>query len=201
AAIRRQFMGEFRQLGANSRAAAYSIVASYFLQVLAAVALGYRLLQLEVSVYTGLALAVLMVFIGTRLRGFNNIVHECCHFAFCKKREDNVRLGRICAAMNLGCFSDYRDEHMTHHAHVGDYEHDRDLQRIRGLRLEEPLTFRTVARHGLNILTGRHLPYYFGVNLSLRDGGAFLALRVGLIALAFLFLILDPVPALLLVWL
>lgn len=200
-AVRRQFMGQFRGLRRNSRIAAASIVASYFLQIVAAAALGWWVLQFEMSVYTGSAVALLMLFIGTRLRGFNNMVHECCHFAFSERREDNVFLGSICATFILGCFSDYRDEHMTHHSHVGDYEHDRDLQRIRQLRLEDSLTPRTVARHALTILSGRHLPYYLGVNLSSRDGRVFLGMRIALIALAGLFLILDPVPALLLVWL
>jgi fatty acid desaturase len=200
-AVRHQFMREFRRLSASTRVAAKVTVASYFFQILAAIGLGYWLLQLEFSAYVGVGLVVLMLFIGTRLRGFNNIVHECCHFTFCERREDNVLLGSICAALILGSFRDYRDEHMTHHAHVGDYEHDRDLQRIRGLRLEDSLTASTIVRHVFTILSGRYLPYYLSVNLSSRDGRAFLAVKLGLMGLAFLFLVLDPVPAVLLVWL
>lgn len=200
-AVRHQFVREFRRLAVNRRIVAVLIVASYFLQVIAAIGLGWWLLQLPFSGYTAAGVATLMLFIGTRLRGFNNIVHECCHFAFSERREDNVLLGSICAAVILGCFRDYRDEHMTHHAHIGDYEQDRDLQRIRALRIEEPLTPRTVARHAMMVVSGRYLPYYLGVNLSSRDGQAFLVMKAGLIALAVLFLILDPVAAVLLVWL
>ena len=200
-AVRYQFMGEFRRLAVNRRIVAALIVASYFLQVIAAIGVGWWLLQLPFSGYTAAGIAVLMLFIGTRLRGFNNIVHECCHFTFSERREDNVFLGSICAVLILGCFRDYRDEHMTHHAHVGDYEHDRDLQRIRALRIEEPLTPRTLARHALMILSGRYLPYYLGPNLSSRDGPVFLVMKASLIASAVLFLVLDPVAAVLLVWL
>ncbi len=200
-AIRNQFVGEFRRLAPNRRFVAALTVGSYLLQVLAAIGLGCWLLQLPFSGYTAAAIAVLMLFIGTRLRGFNNIVHECTHFAFSERREDNVLLGKISAALILASFRDYRDQHMTHHTHVGDYDHDQDMQRIRTLRLEEPLTPRTMARHVFTIISGRYLPYYLSPNLSARDGRAFQFMKLGLIALASLFLILDPIPALLLVWL
>lgn len=200
-AVRHHFIAEFRRLHAYTPTMARLTVASYFLQVAGAMGLGYWLLQQQFSVFTGAGILALMIYIGTRLRGFNNIVHECCHFAFSSRREDNVVLGSICAIPILGCFRDYRDEHLTHHAHLGDYQHDRDLQRIRDLRLEDPLTLRTILRHTLTILTGRHLPYYLGANLSARDGRVFLAAKLGLIALAVLALALDPVAAVLLVWL
>jgi fatty acid desaturase len=90
---------------------------------------------------------------------------------------------------------------MTHHAYLGDYEHDRDLQRIRDLRIEDSLTRSTILRHALTIATGRHLPYYLGANLSARDGKFYAAAKAGLIALACLFLLVDPLAAILLVWL
>ena len=198
--VRRQFIREFRNLRANSRLVAGFTVASYFLQVLAAVCLGYWLLRLDISAWTAIGIPALMLFIGTRLRGFNNIVHECCHFTFSERRADNVLFGSICAAAILGSFRSYREEHMSHHAHLGDYEHDRDLQRIRELRLEEPLTPSAIARHALRVLSGRHLRYYLSVNLSAQDGRAHLAMKLGLIAAAVLFLAVDPVPALLMVW-
>ena len=176
------------------------IVASYVLQLMSAIGLGYWLLQSPLSLPTGVGLAVLMFFIGTRLRGFNNIVHECSHFAFAQRREDNVLFGSICASLVLGSFRSYRDEHMTHHAHCGDFEKDLDLQGIRGFRLEDPLTPRTILRHVLTPLLGLHLRQYFNVNLSARDGELFRALKIGLIAAAIVFLVLDPLAALLLVW-
>lgn len=176
------------------------IVASYIAQVIAAIGLGYWLLQSPLSFSGGLGLALLVLFIGTRLRGFNNIVHECSHFTFSRRREDNVLLGSISASLVLGTFADYRDEHMTHHAHLGDYDKDLDLRGIRDFRLEEPLTPKTILRHALTPLLGLHLPYYLNVNLSARDGEAYRALKIGLIIAATVFLALDPLAALLLVW-
>ncbi len=184
----------------NTRLISGMIVASYVLQVMATIGLGYWLLQQSLTLPTGLGVAVVVFFIGTRLRGFNNIVHECSHFTFTQRREDNVLFGSICASLVLGSFRDYRDEHMTHHAHCGDYDKDLDLQGIRNFRLEDPLTPRTILRHALTPLLGLHLRYYVNVSLSARDGEAYRALKIGLIAAAIVFLVLDPLAALLLVW-
>ena len=89
---------------------------------------------------------------------------------------------------------------MTHHAHCGDYERDLDLQGIRDFRLEDPLTPRTILRHVLTPLFGVHLRRYVNVNLTARDGEQYRALKIGLIAAAIVFLVLDPLAALLLVW-
>lgn len=201
AKLRHQFMREFRRLTPHTRALAGITVASYLLQTLAAIAAGWGLLQLELSALTAAGLGMLMLFIGTRLRGLNNIVHECSHFTFCDRREDNVVWGSVCAALILGCFRDYREEHMTHHVNVGDYDLDRDLHRIRDLRIEEPLTSWVVLRHLGTVAVGRHLPYYINVNLSSRDGRLYSGVKAGLIGLAIMFLLLDPVAAVLLVWL
>lgn len=198
--VRQQFIREFRGLSVNSRQIAVMIVVSYIAQLVIAIGLGYWLLQVEQSLLTGLGLAAIMFFIGTRLRGFNNIVHECCHFTFTGRREDNVRLGSICASLVLSSFRDYRDEHLTHHAHLGDYDKDLDLQGIRDFHLEEPLTPKRVIQLALMPLAGLHLPYYLNINLSARDGQAYRAMKIALIAAAGVFLLLDPLAALLLVW-
>lgn len=199
-AVRQQFLKEFRNLGTYSRRMSVVIIASYISQVLVAIAVGFWLLQPPIPLPTTVAAGILVLFIGTRLRGFNNIVHECSHFSFSERREDNVLFGRICASLVLGSFADYRDEHMTHHAHLGDYEKDLDLQGIRAFRLEEPLTPRTLLRHVLTPLLGLHLPYYLGANFSARDGAAFRALKIGQLAAATALLVLAPLPALLFVW-
>ena len=36
-------------------------------------------------------------------------------------RKDNERIGKLCATLTLGSFTDYRDEHLTHHMYLGDY--------------------------------------------------------------------------------
>ncbi len=200
-AVRQRFVKQFRGLSVHSRRVSLFIVASYVVQVAVAIGIGFHELQRPLTPASGLLLGLLALFIATRLRGFNNIVHECSHFAFTQRREDNARFGSFCAAMVLGSFSDYRDEHITHHAHLGDYDQDMDLQGIRDLHLEEPLTPRTVLRHVVRPLLGLHLPYYLRANLSGRDGAGFRAMKIGLIAAAVAFLLVDPLAALLLVWL
>lgn len=200
-AVRRQFLKEFRGFSMYSRRISAVIVGSYILQIIVAICLGYWMLQSPLTTGTGLGLVIIVLFIGTRLRGLNNIVHECSHFTFSERREDNVKFGSICASLVLGCFADYRDEHMTHHAHLGDYERDLDLQGIRRFRLEEPLTATTILRHALTPILGLHLPYYLNVNLSARDGAVYRALKFGLIATALVLLAIEPLAALLLVWL
>lgn len=108
--------------------------------------------------------------------------------------------GRICASLLLGSFRAYREEHMSHHAHCGDYEKDLDLQGSRAFRLEEPLTPRAILRHALTPIFGLHFRRLPNVNLSAVDGKRYRAMKIGLIAAATLFLVLDPVAALVLVW-
>ncbi len=199
-AVRQQFIRKFRGLRGNTRRISGLIVASYVLQVMASIGLGYWLLQQPLTAPTGLGVAVVVFFIGTRLRGFNNIVHECSHFTFTQRREDNVLFGSICSSLLLGSFRAYRDEHMTHHAHCGDYEKDLDLQSKREFRLEDPLTPRTILRHALTPVFGLHLRQIPKANLSARDGELYRALKIGLIAAAIVFLLLDPLAALVLVW-
>lgn len=199
-AVRQQFTKSFRGLSLYTRTASAMVVASYIMQVVAAMGAGYWLLQQPLTVFSGLGVAAAMLFIGTRLRGFNNIVHECSHFTFTKRREDNVMFGSICSSLVLGCFQDYRRKHMTHHAHLGDYEKDLDLQGIRVFRLEEPLTPRTLVRHVLTPILALHLPHYLSIDLSGTDGRAYRLLKIGLIAAAVAALAFDPVAAVLLIW-
>lgn len=197
--VRKQFMKEFRGMRRNSEGIAALTVASYIAQISIAIGLGYWILQLHLSAATGLALAFLVLFTGTRIRGLNNIVHECSHFSFCESRKGNILFGKLCASLALNCFRDYREEHMSHHAHLGDYENDLDFQRLRSLRIEDPLTPGTVLRHGLTALCGLHLPYYVNINLRAGDGEGFRVLKLALIAAAAVFLILAPVEAIILV--
>ncbi|MGI9391676.1 MAG: fatty acid desaturase family protein [Boseongicola sp.] len=179
--LRKKHMRSFVGLQKYERHTAWFIVFGYLSQIVISVALGSYLLGLSTSPITVLASFVLIVFIGTRLRGLNNIVHECSHSTFSTDRSDNVLIGKICASLLFGSFSEYRDEHLSHHAHVGDYEHDLDLQGIQNLRIHDPLTRGVILRHLINPFLGRHLPYYLGLNMSTRDGRAFLALKIALL--------------------
>ncbi|MEM9963700.1 MAG: fatty acid desaturase, partial [Pseudomonadota bacterium] len=199
-AVRQHYMREFKGLDGHSRSRATLIVFGYLSQVIMAAALGYWIVQYPVDVWSVVAIVLIIFFIGTRLRGFNNIVHECSHFAFTRDRASNIFFGRLCASLVLSCYKDYREEHMTHHAHLGDYERDMDLHGIQDLRIEDPLTPRTILRHLVSPLVGLHLPYYLGANLSNRDGTPFLLLKYGLIVAAVAAMAADPLAATLFVW-
>jgi fatty acid desaturase len=187
--LRQTYMRRFLGMVRYSRAVSWMIVAAYLGAIVASIALGAFLLSLPVTIWTVAWIVATSIFIGTRLRGLNNIVHECCHATFSRERQDNVLIGRLCASVILKSFRKYRDDHMSHHANNGDYENDADLREIEKFGLHDPLTLPTVLRHIVTPLLGLHLPVYTGINLSGDDGRFFVAFKLGLLAvIAALFL-------------
>ena len=176
--LRKQFMVQFTGLKRYSRAGAWLVVSFFILQIAAAIWFGAYLLSVPVAWYTVVLMIMTAFFIGTRLRGLNNIVHECCHSSFSEHRPTNVHIGRFNSVLLTGCFKTYKDDHLSHHAHLGDYENDRELAVIEKFGLHEPLTRKTALRHFVTPLLGRHLPAYSGINLSNADGTFFFALKV-----------------------
>ena len=176
--LRERYVRSFVGLQKYERLTAWLIVAGYLLQILIAAFVGSYLFALPTSLLTVVAIIGVIVFIGTRMRGLNNIVHECSHATFSAHRSDNALIGKICASLLFGSFSDYRDVHLSHHTHVGDFDHDLDLQNIQNLGIHDPLTPRVLLRHLITPFSGRHLPYYLGLNMSARDGYVFLALKI-----------------------
>lgn len=135
------------------------------------------------------------IFIGTRLRGINNIVHECCHSSFSEKRQDNVLIGRVCASMLMKTFRKYRDDHLSHHANNGDYENDAEFAVIQKFGLHDALTWRTIMRHIATPLMGRHLRAYTGISLSGDDGRFFVFFKLVLLGLIVAFTVYAPVTS------
>ncbi len=193
--IRKTFMSRFRGLSKYSRTVAWLIFASYILLIVGGIVAGHLLLAKPVSATTIGLMVLVAVFIGTRLRGLNNIVHECTHYTFSGHRQDNVTIGCLCSAILTGCFHQYRDEHLSHHAHLGDYDRDLDLKGIEDFRLHEPLTTATIIRHIATPLLGRHLRHYSGVNLSGRDGVFFQWFKFLLLFAVFIFAVFEPLTA------
>lgn len=191
--LRAKYTRQFVGMDKYSRSMAWFILASYLFQILLAVIGGALLIGVPLSIFSGLGIAVLMLFIGTRLRGLNNIIHECSHATFSVERADNAKIGKVCAALLFNSFTAYRDEHLSHHAHLGDYDHDMDLQGIKDLKLHEPLSLRVVLRHALTPLVGRHLPYYLGLNMSAQDGPVFQAMKYAVLAAALVFTAFFPI--------
>lgn len=190
--LRTRYAAAFKSMSRYPGIVAWGIVGAYVVQMALSAWIGTMLLAGGVSAWEGLAIFALMVFIATRLRGLNNIVHECSHASFAEKREDNVAIGKVCASLTLGSFVDYRHEHLSHHAHLGDYERDLDLQGIESLRLHDPLTPRVVLRHVLTPLIFRQLPYYLKINLSGNDGRLFQMVKIGFLVAITVLTILFP---------
>ena len=193
--LREKFMVRFVGMTKYSRWVSWAVVGAYVAQVVAGVALGDYLLSLPVTWVTVLSMVLTALFIGTRLRGLNNIVHECSHSSFAENRSDNVILGKLCSALLTGCFRKYKDDHLSHHAHLGDYDHDNEFAAIEKFRLHEPLTPRSILRHFLTPLTGQHLRMYSGVNLSREDGTFFFGLKLAILMAVMLFAIVNPLTA------
>jgi fatty acid desaturase len=179
--IREKYTRSFVGMSKYPRQTAWLIVFGYVFQIVVSLAAGVVLVSLPLTWLTAVIGVVLMLLVATRMRGLNNIVHECSHATFSEHRQDNARIGKICAALLFNSFSEYRDEHLSHHAHLGDYEHDLDLKGIQNLRLHDPLTTRVILRHIMTPFLGRHLPYYLGLNMSARDGQVYQALKVGVL--------------------
>ena len=126
--LRAKYTRQFVGMDKYSRSMAWFILASYLFQILLAVIGGALLISVPLSFLSGLGIAVVVLFLGTRMRGLNNIIHECSHATFSVERADNAKIGKVCAALLFNSFTAYRDEHLSHHAHLGDYDHDMDLQ-------------------------------------------------------------------------
>ena len=178
---------------------AWLIVGLYLAQVALGVFVGHYLVSLPLT-WASLALIVFAVFfIGTRLRGLNNIVHECSHLTFSANREDNFVIGKFCSTLLTGCFTKYRRDHLSHHAHLGVYEQDNELGAIEKFGLHEPLSISTIARHIVTPLLGLHLRVYSGASMSSEDGRLFLVMKIALLVAIGLAALVQPLTTLLFV--
>ncbi len=193
-AIRREFLPHFKGLPRQSRARAGLILASYLLQTAFAMALGAQLASSGTGAGIAAAAAA-AAFIATRLRGLNNIVHECSHATFAQDHACNETFGTIAAALTLGSFRAYRRAHLTHHSHLGDHERDLDFKGIQVYRFEAPLTARTLLRHIVTPVVGLHLPVYAKPDLSMRDGAFAAAMKLAILFAACCWAAVDPVSA------
>jgi fatty acid desaturase len=197
--LRRTYIRRFLGMTRYSRPVAWMIVSAYVGLIILSIFLGTYLLSLPVSFWSVGAMIATVIFIGTRLRGINNILHECCHTTFAEHRRDNLLIGRVCASLLMKTFRKYQLDHLSHHANNGDYEKDAEFALIQKFRLHDPINVRTVLRQIVTPLTGRHLPFYAGISLSGEDGRFFVGLKLVLLAAIAVFLVFAPIAALLFV--
>jgi len=189
--VRRAFRHEFKDLPRNRIGAATAVFASYLLAIAGSIALGAYLIA-EAGADSAPVVAVLAVFIATRLRGLNNIVHECSHYTFTRSIAANVLFGRIAAVVLLGGFRKYEREHATHHTFLGDREQDKDFENLQVFGIDQPVTWSSLGRHILTPILGLHLRRYFPVDLSFEDGRTVGLAKLGLIGAVALGVWLAP---------
>lgn len=72
--------------------------------------------------------AAVVFFIGSLMRAFGNVIHECAHDSFSSSRTFNYWLGTVLCICEFSSFTRYRREHLSHHLHLGDLEKDLDLK-------------------------------------------------------------------------
>jgi fatty acid desaturase len=195
---KKYYMDAFRALSKDSRATSTFILASYVGQIVIAAAFGAYLLHLD-SNFSWFFAILIALFVGTRFRGINNILHECSHLTFSVNRTDNVLFGRLAAALLLKTFESYKTEHMSHHAHLGDYEHDLDFHKLQKFKLEDELTPKTIARHVITPLLGLHITSYVSFDMSWKDGRVFGVFKIALLTLVTVYVLVDPLAALVMI--
>lgn len=82
------------------------------------------------------------LFIASRYRHINNLIHWASHRSFCAAPAANDRFGQLLCPAILLRFADYRAEHNSHHQHIGDYGKDKDFSKLQDFRIGERLGFR-----------------------------------------------------------
>ncbi|KAJ5140477.1 fatty acid desaturase-domain-containing protein [Penicillium atrosanguineum] len=83
--------------------------------------------------------------IASRLRAFENLVHEASHYNLFSSREAHYSYQFLYSFPVLRVLEDYRTSHLIHHQHLGDATKDPDLIRILEIGLhkanERPLYY------------------------------------------------------------
>jgi fatty acid desaturase len=83
------------------------------------------------------------VFIGTRYRHINNLIHWASHSSLCSNSKFNRFLGKILCVSILFDFASYCIEHLTHHRYIGDYTRDDDFKNVKDFLIGKSLSLRT----------------------------------------------------------
>lgn len=174
--IRKKYAPMFRPLAKKSPMRAGITLLVYLFLIISGIVAGTLSLCASTPLALGTA-AALSAFIATRLRGINNIVHECSHASFTHSKKWNTIYGCVASAILMKSFRAYRLEHRTHHAYLGQYAQDLDFRNIKEYHLEEPMTAKTLIRHAVTPMLGLHLRRYLQFDLSLNDGFRYAAMK------------------------
>ena len=131
----REFAIEFKKFPKHGPILSSIIISSYIAQIVISVFASYNLYISKMYI----PLLASLVFTGTRMRGINNIIHECSHNSFSCKSVYNKFFGKICSSILFKSFNKYRREHNSHHMHLGDLERDADFNRTKDFYFKEKI--------------------------------------------------------------
>lgn len=177
--IRREFAVRFKSANRkNSRIEAVLVIAGQIGAMIAAAWISMLAFRVDTSL--GWATYVLMAFfIGSRYRALSNIIHECTHFAFTRDRIWNNHVGRLLSIPMFYSFDSYREVHLSHHLHTGDYEKDLDFKNLKRFRFHDKIDRESIVRHFMTSITLQHVPQYIGRTFFKKGEGVFFnALRM-----------------------
>ncbi len=182
--LRRRYKNPLKHL--HTRHSDWIQVGSLILNVAAIVIVATMATMADISsLLITLVVQILAIgFIGSRMRALGNIMHECAHGTFLKRRIWNHRLGCVLSVMDFSSFSQYRQDHMTHHIYLGDKKLDRDFAARETFGFEAELTPQTAFMHLKNIVSIKFYRVYLKpIFLSKYDSRSVVALRVIWVAL------------------
>ncbi len=186
--IRKKFTRQFISFSKRGNFYSGVVFSVYILQFIGLITLGAYLLGIDID-YKPLYLAIIIFLIATRFRVFNNIIHECMHYSFCKTRNYNILYGKIAASLIFTSYYDYKAEHTSHHQNLGHREKDLDFHGRQKFGFEDQLSTKVVLKHIFTPIFGLHFPQYFSFNMTFKDGFNFGILKllyfVPIIALAY----------------
>lgn len=117
-----------------------------------------------------------LIVIGSRMRAFDNLMHEASHFLLFKNRTVNKWVACLFVAYPVfTSFTAYCNSHYKHHRHLWDIEKDPDTKRYALIGLDKPQHSikKFVFDHILKPLTLTHVPKYIAgtikVNVTSKD--------------------------------
>lgn len=104
-----------------------------------------------------------IIVIGSRMRAFDNLMHEASHKLLFKNNKLNKWMACLFAAYPvLTSYTTYCNSHYSHHRHLWDINHDPDTKRYALIGLDKPQNSikKFIFKHILKPLTLMHVPKY-----------------------------------------
>jgi fatty acid desaturase len=152
----KDILSEFKRLGCfiKDNYTNFVYIILDYLWILASVIVALQV-HLTPELYIPLVYLPLLVIIGSRMRGLENLSHEASHGLLFSNRKLNDWVGSLfCASPVLIILSVFRWFHKQHHIYLGDSSKDPDLKRL----LKKDLVKDVSSQKLKNVLLGMFSP-------------------------------------------